>query len=281
MWSKRRCLAITLTLFLFLVGVAYSHDIWLAPERFVLMRGDTLIVHQLVGTELDTEDDLALMRTMTSRFELITPQGTVDLLGELPDMRTRPVVQPVLKRKLDFEGLALVTMDHGFIWDEWPREEFLENLEHEEFAIEKFEPHMRRGPTERERYRRALKALVSVGNVSRGDLHKRVVGQRVEILLLQNPYLLDPGDDIEVQVLFDGEPLPNKLVRAFRRTGGQPVMKSKALTNEQGIARFRLDRAGAWLIRLVHMLPCAERADVDCEEVDWESYWAAYSFELN
>ncbi len=281
MWNKRRVLAITLALMLFLIGVAYSHDIWLAPEQFVLERGDTLTVHQLIGTELDTEDDLALMRTMTAGFQLITPQGTVNLLSELPDMRTRPEINPVLKRRLDFDGLALVTMDHGFIWDEWPREEFLHNLEHEEFDIATFEPHMRRGPTERERYRRALKTLVSVGDGSKGDLHKRAVGQRLEILLLQNPYLLDPGDDIEVQIVFDGGALPNKLVNAYQRTVGQPVMKSKAPTNEWGIARFTLDRAGVWLIRLVHMLPCAERDDVDCEEVDWESHWASYSFAVN
>ncbi len=109
-----------------------------------------------------------------------------------------------------------------------------------------------------------------------------MVGQRLEILLLQNPYLLDPGDDIEVQVLFDGEPLHDKLVKAFHKTGRGVVTKSKARTNQDGIARFRLDEAGPWLIRLVHMLPCAELADLDCEEdAYWESHWASYSFALN
>ena len=281
--NRRKTLVqvVAFTLSLATVNAAPAHDIWLHAERFSLGKGDTLIVHQLVGTELDTEDDLALSRMLTSRFALITPQGTVDLLSELPDMRTQPEIKPVLKRKLDFDGLALVTMDHAFIWDEWPREEFLENLEHEEFDIEAFEPHMGRGPMESERYRRTLKALVQVGSVTEGDLHKRVVGQRLEILLLQNPYLLDPGDDIEVQVLFDGEPLHDKLVKAFHKTGRGVVTKSRARTSQDGIARFTLDEAGPWLIRLVHMLPCAERADVDCEDVYWESHWASYSFALN
>ncbi len=106
MGKKTAIITITLALLMLLVGVAYSHDIWLSPERFVLMRGDTLIVHQLIGTELDTEDDLALLVTMTPRFELITPQGTVDLLSEIPNLRTLPVIQPVLKRKLDFDVVA-------------------------------------------------------------------------------------------------------------------------------------------------------------------------------
>ncbi len=282
MGKKTAIITITLALLVLLVGVAYSHDIWLSPERFVLMRGDTLIVHQLVGTELDTEDDLALLVAMTPRFELITPQGTVDLLSEIPDLRTLPVIQPVLKRKLDFEGLALVTMDHAFIYEDWSREQFLEILEHEEFDVEAFRPHMGRGPTESERYRRSLKALVQVGSVTGGVLHKREVGQGIEILLLQNPYLLDPGDDIEVQVLFDGEPLHDKLVKAFHKTGRGVVTKSKARTNQDGIARFTLDDRGPWLIRLVHLLPCAERADLDCEsDAYWESHFASYSFALN
>ena len=282
MRKKTAIITISLALLVLLVGVAYSHDVWLFPERFVLMRGDTLIVHQLVGTELDTEEDLALLVTMTPRFELITPQGTVDLLSELPDLRTLPVIQPVLKRKLDFEGLALVTMDHAFIYEDWSHEQFLEYLEHEEFDIEEFEPHMGRGPIESERYRRTLKALVQVGGVTGGDLHKRVVGQRVEILLLQNPYVLSPGDVLEVQVLFEGKPLHDKLVMAFHKTGPGVVTKSRARTNRDGIARFTLDDRGPWLIRLVHMLPCAERADLDCEEdAYWEGHWASYSFALN
>ena len=277
----KNCLA-ALMLSLLVANLSDAHDIWLLPERFILSQGDTLIVHQLAGTELEVEMEVELLWRMTPRFELMAADGAVDLLSELPDMKTQPVLKPVLKRKLDFEGLALVTMEHAFIWEEWSREQFLENLKHEEFDIEKFREHMGRGPNEHERYARTLKSLVQVGAVAEGDLHKRVLGQKLEILLLQNPYLLDPGDDLDVQVLFEGEPLPDKLVRAYTKAGPGLVTKSKARTNQDGIARFTLDEAGPWLIRLVHMLPCAELADLDCEEdAYWESHWASYSFALN
>ena len=273
---------VTLMLSFLMLSVAYAHDIWLQPDRFVLSKGDTLTVRQLVGDELETEEETELLRWLTSRFDLITPDGLVDLLSELPDIRTQPVVKPVLTRKLDFEGLALVTMDHAFIYEDWSHEQFLEYLEHEEFDIEAFEPHMGRGPIESERYRQTLKALVQVGGVTGGDLHKRVVGQRVEILLLQNPYLLDPGDDLEAQVLFKGKPLRDRVVMAFNTDGQRPVSESTARTNADGIVRFKLDQSGIWLIHLVHMLPCAERADLDCEDdAYWESHWASYSFALN
>jgi len=103
-----------------------------------------------------------------------------------------------------------------------------------------------------------------------------VLSQRISIRLLQNPYLLDPGDDLEVQVSFDGEPLRDKLVWAYNGSKNGLVSKSMARTNEDGVAGFTLDRKGFWLIRLVHMRPCTEWPDLD-----WESYWASYSFELD
>ncbi len=261
-------------------SVAYSHDIWLAPERFIFAKGDTLVVRQLAGTELDTQYDLPLLRLLTRRFELLTPTETIDLLAELPDVRTQPEVKPVLQRRLDFEGLALLTMEQDFIYDAFSTEKFLEHLAHEDLDVEEFRDRIGRKPEEDERYARVLKSLIQVGQVADGDLHTRVLGQKIEILLLQNPYLLDPGSDLEVQVLFDGEPLRDKVVAAFNRDGTGDVSKFKARTNENGIARFTLNRAGVWLVRLVHLLPCSERDEDDCDDVDWESYWTSFSFSL-
>ena len=275
MHKKTVVQAIPFTLALLLVTVAYPHDIWLSPDWFILSKGDTLIVRQLAGSEFEIEVELELLRRMTPRFELITPNGSVDLLSELPDFKTRPVVKPVLKRKLDFEGLALITMGHAFIHTEFSIEKFLEYLEHEEFKMEKFQDRIGRKPTQTERYARTLKCLVQVGDVAEGDLHKKVVGQKLEILLLQNPYRLDAGDDLEVQVLFDGKPLRDQLVRAFNGDGMRLVSKSKARTNARGIARFNLGKEGFWLIRLVYLMPCPD------PDVDWESYWTSYSFELD
>lgn len=273
--------AMTAGLFFAVVAVAFAHDIWLSPNRFALMKGDTLLIRMLAGTELDAEHDLPLERTMTPRFELITANRTIDLLAELPDFRTQPTVQPVLERMLDFEGPALVTMEHDFIYTQFTREEFLEYLEHEEFDLSQFEPFMGKGSAETERYARTLKCLVQVGESGAGDVYNRVVGLKLEIVLLQNPYRLDPGDALDVQILYEGEPLPNKLVMAFNRGDQQPVTKATARTDENGIARFALDRAGPWLIRLVHMMSCDQRDDLDCDDAFWESYWTSYSFAVN
>ncbi len=268
--------------------VADAHDVWLSPERFALDRGDDLIVRQLAGGEGDSEIlrpdralELPFLTGMTPRFELLTPERRIDLLGELRESRTQMPRKPVLNRRIDVEGLGLVVMDHDLIYADHKHREFLLYLEHESFETKDFTGHMGSRNTQTEAYARSLKSLFQIGAKRAGDLHGRIVGQRLEILLLQNPYLLDPGADIDVQVLFRGEPLSGALVRVYNRKGQGTVAAAEDRTNKVGVARFKLRRPGHWLVRLVHLMPCSDRASVDCDDADWESYWATYTFQLD
>lgn len=44
MYMKTAIPVITLTLSLFTLSAAYSHDVWLYPNQFILSTGDTLTV---------------------------------------------------------------------------------------------------------------------------------------------------------------------------------------------------------------------------------------------
>lgn len=96
---------------------------------------------------------------------------------------------------------------------------------------------------------------------------------QLDLRLLQDPYLLEPGQAFHVQLRFDGLPIPNKSIWAFARQDDR-IIQLKASTNENGIAEFPLETGGAWLIRLTHMLPSK------AEGAEWESYWAAFTFLL-
>jgi len=279
MKSVARLLALAFSLLPF--RIACSHDIWLSPDQFVISKGGTLTVRQLVGTELSSEQELPLLRDITLRFELITPDGEIDLLRELQNATAAVTVKPVLNREVDFEGLALVTMEQAFVYDEFARKVFLDYVEHEQLDIERYRDQITARATQRERYARTLKCLVQVGAKSHGELYRRKLGQKIEIVLFQNPYRLDPGDTLEVQVLFEGQPLPDQPVIALNRDEEGQVAKSTEVTDAEGITRFNLNRRGFWLVRLVHMLPCTARYEDDCKDVDWESYWTSYSFKLD
>ncbi len=209
----------------------------------------------------------------------------MDLLAELPDMRTRPSITPVVERTVDFEGLALVTMEHYPLYTEFTNDEFREYLDHEGLDIRDFREGMGSRSEQAEAYVRTLKCLVQVGeddpDANPSELHRRVLGQRIEIVLLQNPYRLNPGDELDVQVLANGEPVQGQLVNAYNGSSHAPVSKQQAHTDAGGVARFVLDGSGLWLIRLVNLTPCSGRTDGECEDADWDSAWAAYSFELD
>ena len=115
-------LAILAVLSLFYTAVA--HDYWLAPERFAIARGDTLTVNLLVGDQLTPEIERPLQKEMTKSFTLITSNGTIDLLPEISDSTL-----PVLTRKLDIEGLALVTMERDFWNTKMTDEQFARSLD--------------------------------------------------------------------------------------------------------------------------------------------------------
>ena len=259
---------------------ALAHDIWLAPEQYNPAKGDILVVHQWAGAELDTELELALLKHLTPRFELITPYGTMNLLKDLPDEE----VKPVLNRVLDFEGTGLLTMEHDFFLTALSNETFSEYLTHEEFeghVLTAYQAHMGQRAKQRERFSRAFKCLIQIGDTANGDAYKQVLGHKIEIILHQNPYQLAPGDTLDATVRFENEPLPNALVKAFNKNGAGTVAESKVRTNEAGVARFTLDKPGLWLLRLVQLRPCQERSAGECEGIDWESYWTSYTFQLD
>lgn len=269
---------------------AHAHDIWLQADRFVVSEGDTLVVRQWVGAELEAHassseetTELPLLLDMTTRFELITGEGSVDLLGEARGGRAGQTGTPVLSRRVDSPGPALVVMDHDVLYTAHTDSEFLHYLEHESLDPAAYRPQMGTDGLQDEGYVRTLKALVQVGGEAAGGpsgLHDRATGQALELVLLEDPYSLDPGAELSVRLLLHGEPLVGTPVKALSAVGGSVTARA-ARTDAEGTATFVLDRPGLWLVRAVHLARCSEQSSVDCSDTEWESYWTAFAFELD
>jgi uncharacterized GH25 family protein len=124
----------------------------------------------------------------------------------------------------------------------------------------------------RELFSRAAKSLVLSGPASRSQAD-RALGFRLELIADENPYTLDVHQELPVRLLYEGRPLAGALVVAVNKK--DPSAKLSVRSDAQGRVRFRLPRAGMWLIKAVHMTPAPAGSNAD-----WESVWASLTFEL-
>lgn len=247
-----------------------AHDYWLQPQRFFLSTSETTAVHLFVGDHFISETERPFQVKKTVAFQFISQNEARDLKATAKDGE-KPVCTIAPKRT----GSHVIVMERDWSHIEIEAAKFNKYLKHEGLtAILE----MRRTAGEdkdvgRERYRRYLKALIQVGDKS-DQTYARKIGHRLEILPRTNPYTSNTGDRIAVSVLFEGKPLRGARVAAYNRSGDD-TKTQEARTDDQGQVQFMLDRSGHWLIRLVHMQRCE-----NVRGFEWESFWAAYSFQL-
>lgn len=103
----------------------------------------------------------------------------------------------------------------------------------------------------RERYAKHVKAIVQVGGHRTGAYATRL-GYPIEIVPLQNPYELTIGDELDVLVLKDGEPLAGQRLYAsfeghhIHDENGAHIEAVSTRTDARGRAAIPLHQAGRW-----------------------------------
>jgi len=125
----------------------------------------------------------------------------------------------------------------------------------------------------RELYTRSSKLLIGRTD----EMATRPVGHVLEIVPEKDPSTLTAGESLPVRVLFRGKPLAG--VRVSAASAGAQMkghdFPVTAETDANGRALLKLDRAGLWYARLIHMVPAQ-----DDPEVDWRSFFATLTFEV-
>lgn len=89
------------------------------------------------------------------------------------------------------------------------------------------------------------KALLQKGSETT-DVYQRQIGHRLELVPLNNPFARKPGDDLKIQVYFDGKPL-----------AGSEVESGDGITrmDEKKIPRFRTDQRGVAVVPITRRGP--------------------------
>ena len=250
---------------LLLPGAVLAHDYWLQADQLVLAPGERLTVHLNLGQAFQVEEEKAYEAARVERFELRV--GRDDVRDLVP--ATAEGAKPLFSDTIDQPQPFLMSLTRGVAQVEMSAQEF------DEYATHEGIPFRAQRARERERYWRFLKVLGRAGPQTETDLHHRFTGAQFEILLLQNPFTAQPGEEQIAQLLFETRPLAGAAVAALHRAADGTLTRLDGVTDARGVVRFTLPVAGTWLIRSVHMRPCK-----GCKDVDWESFWAAYTFQL-
>ncbi|MCK4699449.1 MAG: DUF4198 domain-containing protein [Bacteroidales bacterium] len=123
-----------------------------------------------------------------------------------------------------------------------------------------------------EKYAKHVKTIFQVGE-SRTHNYLHKLGFPLEFIPLQNPYELKPGDFLDVKLLSEGKPLSGKNVYAHSATYKE-VVEQHLITNNEGIIRVKINCAGEWYLRTIHMIKTGEK------NIDYLSSWSTLTFSI-
>jgi uncharacterized GH25 family protein len=257
-----------LALSLLLAPLAFAHDVWIEPSSFRPAVGERVMVALRVGQHLQGEP-LPRIPQLIERFILKGESREIPVIG---------------RAGADPAGMTVVG-EPGLQWIGYQSNPYPMTIE-----AQKFEPYLkdeglerisaeraRKGQSAapgRERFYRCAKSLLDVPGVdAKSSATPAPLGFTLELQPRKNPYALRVGDALPLSLTFRGKPIANVLVVALRKDAPEKAVRAR--TDASGRVSLRLDEAGFWLIKAVHM----EAAPPDAG-VDWESWWASITFDL-
>ena len=252
----------------------HAHEFWIAPVTTPLMAGSSARLSLRVGEQF-TGELVGWSKAQTAGLRLVSTAGVQDISAQVP--ATAVADLPIV---LSAPGNYLVGFEsqpntislsadsfHAYLHDEGL--DFIKTQR--EAAGQAKQPG-------RERYRRYVKTLLEVQGAQAGvnaTVHLKTLGQRLELVPVNNPLAMMPGEALSVQVLFEGQPLQGALLKAWHKSLGQTTI-IRASTNAQGITTVNLPYPGAWMVSLVHMVRVT-----GVKGIDWDSLWGNLSFVMS
>ncbi len=272
--SRSFRLAASLAFAVLLAHPALAHEFWIVPSISSGAAGTPYTIGGVVGAGFAGEAR-PFLRERTVRFELRGgPKGGGGPVTDLSP-KAREGDTTWYAGTLEGKAGAMILYQSNFAYIEMKGTEFDAYLKHEGLEkvrnsraamIATLEPG-------RERYRRACKTWIA-GTESSKSRACEAAGLPLEIVPVEIP---GTQERFAFQLLYQNKPLPEALVRAWRRPPGagpdSVAVEAEVRTNDQGRAAIVLSGPGTWLVSTVHMVRSTNR-----QAADWESTWASYTF---
>lgn len=251
---------------LLVVGfAAYAQDYFLLPGSFYMKKGDNINLHLLSGSEFVKEGEYKYESGKISKFVLYEGKKQTDL-SKMP----KDTASNILNYKLESPGLATIEVIKTESVES-ERNKFLKYLSNE--GLDKIAEDAKANTQQYfvEKSTRYLKTLVTVDKPNDRDFDKPL-NEEYEIVIKQNPYKSDYGDDVTGQVLFQGKPLKDAVVILYIKTINGNVFPQKLSTDATGLIYFKLSREGIYMLSSVHIEASKDK------NADFESWGTTLTF---
>lgn len=248
-------------------SLALAHEFWLQPKKFRYAVGEDVNIDFLVGENF-TGEPWDLTRHRVESMQVVSSYGKKDLKTSVKSTKGNN-----LTFKLANEGTHLFSMTSNAADITLQGAEFNAYLEEDgiDDILTQRKKNNELDKPSHESYTRYAKLLVQSGRNTDGDVFKRKLGLKVEIIPLANPYKLKSGDYLDCEILFDGKPLPHQKVKIWSFIGNRAFLQD-AYTENDGRVKFPISNAGPWMVSFVKMVK-SEKAGFD-----YESMWASLVF---
>lgn len=246
-----------------LASSAAAHDLWLVPTDFRPRPGARIGIEARIG-EIFPVSMNGPKKESLQHFRLVSAEGESDVrdLRYKAKVLAGRVIVPT-------GGTVAVVLEGTPRHIELEAPKFTSYLLHEGLA-HMHEERRRRGEADqpgREDYSRHAKLLLRSGDGP--GVATRSVGLTLEAVPSHDPYDLEPGQPLPLQVLFLGQPLAGIELRAYCADGRELRVR----TGADGTASLPLDRPGVWGIAFIHMVRCEA-----CPRADWRSFFGSLTF---
>jgi hypothetical protein len=242
---------------------ASAQSYFLLPENFYLQKGDKINLHLLQTTDFSKESGVLLPSLKTIRFNLYQGSKTTDLTSLAKDS--------ILNYQVNDNGLALIDVVSAPGSNEMSRNKFLRYLNDD--VDDKITDKVKNSNQLyfKEKYINYMKTMLQVDKNS-GKAYNKDLNEDFEIILQQNPYKMNYGDDVSALVKFKGQPLSDAVVVLYVKTVGGSIFPQKLSTDASGLIYFKVSREGIYILYTKHIEPSKDK------DADFESWRASYTF---
>ena len=242
-----------------------AHDFWLESPSFSQSPGTTIAISLREGVDFKG-NTLPYIPEWFRDFSIVTSEGREQVDSIPGDDPAALLAAP--------SGAMLVGYHSNRNYTELDAEKFNSYLEEEGIEFIR-QQRIERGEDEQpapEFFVRCAKALFQNGP-SGAPVYSTELGYTLELIPVDDPHMLVPGDSIRFKLHYRRKPIAGLLVQAFNRD--DPEAKQRIRTDESGVAEVKLDSSGIWLIKAVNIQPI-----IGDPKAKWQSYWASFVFEL-